>query len=166
MLGGCSLLSGPSPSIAETQEALRLLRQQVKPDRHVVVSLVGGPRLNPGSKGVARPVRVCVYLTNMADWAPRVNDPESGCMAMDREASLLASERRILAPEQLLQINLVAPGTRDSWVVVDADFGEHAAGYKPFRLPVENRELVQISAWLDTNRVSNASEHRMAEVKP
>ena len=165
LLGGCSLLGG-RPSLAETQDALRLLRQEAKPDHHVVVTLVGGPRLNPGSKGNARPVRVCVYLTSMADWVPRADDPENGCTPMERETSLLASERRILAPEQLLQVSFVAPGARDSWVVVDADFGQHAPGYKPFRLPVENLEMVQISAWLDVNNVSNAIEHRMPEVKP
>jgi hypothetical protein len=97
---------------------------------------------------------------------PPIEDQDSGCVALEKDSSLLASQRRILAPEQLLQLSLVAPGTRDSWVLVDADFGARAAGYKPLRLPVENQERVQINAWLDDNRVSNALEHRMSGDKP
>lgn len=165
LLGGCSLFSS-RPSLQETQDALRLLREQVKPDHNVVVTLVGGTRLNPGAKGTPRPVRVCVYLTSMSDWAPPPGDTENGCVTLERETSLLASQRRILAPEQLLQLSLVAPGGRDSWIVVDADFGERAPGYKPLRLPVDNQERVQVNAWLDGNRVSNALEHRKFEEKP
>jgi hypothetical protein len=102
----------------------------------------------------------------MADWLPPIEDQDSGCVALEKDSSLLASQRRILAPEQLLQLSLVAPGTRDSWVLVDADFGARAAGYKLLRLPVENQERVQINAWLDDNRVSNALEHRMSGDKP
>jgi hypothetical protein len=102
----------------------------------------------------------------MAEWAPRADSPEGGCVSKESDTRLLASERRILAPEQLLHLSLLAPGGRDSWIVVDADFGKQATGYKPLRLPVENLELVQMSVWLDVNRVSNAVGSRLFEVKP
>lgn len=127
---------------------------------------MGGHRLNPVGKGAARPVQVCVYLSTTANWIPPADVPEGACTPRDKDSSLLASERRILAPEQLLQLSFLAPGTRDSWVVVDADFGERAADYKSLRLQVDNQEAVQINAWLDANRVNNANGYRPADTKP
>ena len=174
LLGGCSWLSTTRSAAAEgrsaileAQETMRFLRQQQEhPDRHILVSLIGGNRLNQGSRSAPRPVKVCVYLSTTSDWIPPVDVPESACVTREREASLLASERRILAPDQLLQLNFIAPGTRDSWVVVDADFSERAPDYTALRIPVDNREQVQVNAWLDANRLSNANAPRTADAKP
>lgn len=146
---------------------MRFLRQQTaKPDRRVLVTLVGGHRLNMGSRGSARPVKVCIYLSITAGWAPPIDVPEGECITREREPSLLSSERRVLAPDQLLQLNFTAPGARDSWVVVDADFGDRSVDYRAFRMPVENQELVQVNAWLDSNRVVDASNYHPSDAKP
>jgi type VI secretion system VasD/TssJ family lipoprotein len=173
LLSGCSLLSATRSAmsegrstVAETQATLRMLRQESKPDRRVLVTLVGGHRLNPGSKGAARPVQVCVYLSSEANWIPPADVPEGACTTREKDNSLLASERRVLAPEQLLQLSFLAPGTRETWVVVDADFAERATDYRSLRMAVDNQEVVQVNAWLDTNRVSNANGYRPTNAKP
>ena len=174
LLSACSLLSTTRSAtsegratITEAQETMRFLRQTTgKPDKRVLVTLVGGHRLNMGSKGAARPVKVCVYLSTASGWTPPIDTPDGECITREREPSLLASERRVLAPEQLLQLSFTAPGARDSWVVVDADFGDRSADYRTLRLPVENQDLVQVNAWLDNNRVNDASVFRTADSKP
>lgn len=154
-------------TISDAQETMRFLRQQqAKPDKRVLVTLVGGHRLNPGGKGTPRPVQVCVYLSTTSSWSPTADFPEGGCTTREQDPAILASERRVLAPEQLLQLSFFAPSSRDSWVIVDADFGERAADYKSFRIAVDNQDMVQINTWLDSNRVNNANSYRPSESKP
>ena len=166
LLGGCSMLSTTRSALSETEATMRVLRAQVKPDKRVQITMAGGRSLNPGNRGNARPVMVCVCLSTTANWTPPADVPEGSCVARERDSDLLASERRILAVNQSLQVNLVAPGARDSWVVLDADFSDRTLDYKAFRTKVDGKDTVQINVWLDNKQIGSGTAARQQVANP
>ena len=159
LLGGCSMFTNSvarSASEIATQNAVKAIRE-VDLDRQVDVTLIGGRELNLGRGSVARPVQACVYVVQSPDWRPP-SLGGAGCASRERDSSLIAAERRMVAPNQVQQFQVKAPGVREAWLVVDADFASRPVDYVPLNLRIEGHGTIRVSAWLEGNAIFDARQ--------
>lgn len=162
LFGGCSMLTDSlarSASEMATQNAVKAIRE-VDLDRQVDVTLIGGRALNTGRGTVSRPVQTCIYVVQNADWRPPPALGTGECVGRERDSAVIAVERRVVAPNQVQQFQLKAPGVREAWVMVDADFAFRPADYVPLGLRIEGHGLVRVSAWLDGNDIFDGRQPR------
>lgn len=155
ILCACSMLTDSltrSASEIATQNAVKAIRE-VDMDRQVDVTLIGGRVLNTTPDAVSRPVKACVYLVQNPDWRPPSTLDGGDCANREQNTSLIAAERRVVAPGQIQQFQLKAPGAREAWLLIDADFAVRPPDYAPLSLRVEGRGVVRMSAWVDGNTI-------------
>ncbi len=121
-------------------------------ERSVYVTLVGAHRLNQSTGGSARSVQTCLYLAKDATWSPGLRAESSTCLTPMQDANIIASERRIMVPDQLQQISFTLSTDYDLWLVVDADFAERAVDYEPLRMRIKsNLPATNLAVWLDAH---------------
>ena len=142
-----------SASEIATQNAVKAMREvdldrQIT-DRQVHVTLVGGQRLNSGRSAAPRPVQTCVYIVQVPDWRPPAGPTRSDCVTHERDLNVIASERRVVAPNQIQQLQFKASGLRDLWLLIDADFAQPQSDYVPLRLRIEGHGMLHLAAWVD-----------------
>ncbi|WP_211470869.1 type VI secretion lipoprotein TssJ [Collimonas humicola] len=102
------------------------------------ITLIGSRDLNL-IRGHARPVHVCLYLTAEPAWNPDFRMGRENCATHETDKLIIASEHRVVSPDQIQRLSMEAPKDKASWVVVDADFANRASNYKPARVPIENK---------------------------
>lgn len=124
----------------------------VEQERRVHVTLIGASILNTGRTGESRPVQVCAYLVQMPNWLPEATGKPECVSGRD----VLASVRRVLAPDQALQFSIDVSRASDIWLIIDADYAKTPAGYMPLRVPVKNSGWSHIAVRLDDEGVHDA----------
>jgi len=113
--------------------------------RNIQVNLTGGKKLNPSVRGIPSPVEICLYLVLEPDWLPGPQQFHGKCAAASSGGDLVLSERRIVAPNRTETLTIKAPGNRDSWLVIDADFRARPIKAAPLRVATKKaRNSVEI----------------------
>lgn len=144
-----------------SESALKTIQQNDA--RRVHVTLVGGPDLNPGADGQARPVQACVYLVRVSQWTPPAIASATECMTPQSDANVLAFARRVVGPNRVEQVQLAGAESKESWVVVDADFSRHVIDYVPLKLSVKELDGNFPVAWLGATRIHNPLQRAVAD---
>ncbi|KVN35059.1 type VI secretion lipofamily protein [Burkholderia pyrrocinia] len=139
VLSGCSLFSS----------------KPVEP-RQLLVTLVGGSRLNVSTSGEPRPVQACVYVVREADWVPMANG-DSSCAGRDHDGAMVSALRHVIAPNQVLQFWVDVPRSGEVWLVADADYAQRPAQYAPLRMRIEGGGVIHLAVWFDRSGIYNAS---------
>ncbi len=150
-LTGCGTFTDSIARRASEMAAESAFRaaKEVELNRRLHLTLVGGPHLNQGKSALPKPVMACVYVVLSPDWRPPLQSNVGECGSKEKDAGLVASSKQLVAPNQIVQLEILLAATRDAWVVIDADFAQRPSNYLPLRLPVEGRGWVHLSAWLE-----------------
>nr|WP_179404264.1 type VI secretion lipoprotein TssJ [Burkholderia guangdongensis] len=145
MLSGCSLFA---PKPAEPRQS--------SSQRQLLVTLIGGSRLNVTTSGEPRPVQSCVYIVNAIDWVPMASG-DASCAGRDQDGTVLSVSRHVIAPNQVLQFWIDVSPSGKIWLVADADYARRPAQYAPLRMPVDGSGVIQVALWLDRDGIYDAS---------
>lgn len=150
-LSGCSMLTESIARRASDMAVDSAFRaaKDVEMNRRLHLTLVGGSHLNQGKGTQPKPVQACVYVVLSPEWHPPMPSLEGGCGSKEKETGVVAISRQVVAPNQIVQLEILLAATRDAWLVIDADFAQRPTSYRPLRLPVEGRGWVHLSAWLE-----------------
>lgn len=154
-LSGCSMLTESIARRASDMAADSAFRaaKDVELNRRLHLTLVGGSHLNQGKGTQPKPVQACVYVVLSPEWHPPLPSLEGGCGGKDKDTGVVATSRQTVAPNQIVQLEILLAATRDAWLVIDADFAQRPVSYRPLRLPVEGRGWVHLSAWLQDTAI-------------
>lgn len=167
-LSGCGMFAESIARRASDMAADSAFRaaKDVELNRRLHLTLVGGGHLNQGKGNQPKPVQVCVYVVLSPEWHPPLPSLEGGCGSKEKEAGVVATSRHVVAPNQIVQLEILLAATRDAWLVIDADFAQRPVSYRPLRLPVEGRGWVHLSAWLEDAAIHDGRKPLPAPAPP
>ncbi|SMG61106.1 type VI secretion lipoprotein TssJ [Paraburkholderia susongensis] len=148
-LAGCGLGAG----IASTY---RQVIGTESAQRNIQVNLSGGKDLNPSVRRIPSPVEVCLYLVLEPDWLPEPQQFDSKCATARSNGDQVLSERRIVAPNRTETLVIKAPGNRDSWLVIDADFRTRSAKAEPLRVATKRTRNSVENVLLDEQQITRS----------
>jgi type VI secretion system protein VasD len=149
----CALLLGCSSSASKREASVP--SRSVEP-RQIHITLVGGSGLNASASGQPRPVQTCVYVVRAADWLPSANPDDSSCAPRDKDSTIVADSRHVVAPNQVVQFMLELPRSGEIWLVTDADYAQRPASYAPLRMHIDGGDMIHVALWLDRAGIFNA----------
>lgn len=151
LLSGCGTFTDSIARRASEMAADSAFKaaKDIELNRRLHLTLVGGPHLNQGRGSQPRPVMACVYVALSSDWKPPLQTAVGECGSREKDPGLVASSRQVVAPHQIVQLEIPLVGVKEAWLVIDADFAQRPSSYLPLRLPLEGRGWVHQSAWLD-----------------
>jgi len=170
LMSGCGLLEKYNrlPVNVDVDSLTRTASQVMQEKaRNVTLTLVGGHQLNQSSSGVARPVKTCIYLVKSPVWAAGLLGESSACLTPTQDLHIVASERRIIVPDQLQQISFTLTSDEDLWVLVDADFSESSDNCEPLKLQLNsNEDISNRAVWFDLHCVVDGLAQNYANQPP